>query len=143
MALYQSSSHRKCTGGLAKRNHGKKRFEIGSDTKFATLEERKIKKERIRSGSIKDRVVATNKINVVIKGEKTHLVEISGVAENPANPHYARRNLITKGAILDTPIGRVRVTSRPSQNGGLSGVLIAKNSITIEDDRKKQDNNIP
>jgi small subunit ribosomal protein S8e len=46
------------------------------------------------------------------------------VAENPSNPNYARRNIITRGAILETSEGRVRVTSRPGQDGQVNGVLV-------------------
>jgi small subunit ribosomal protein S8e len=46
------------------------------------------------------------------------------VRENPANPNYVQRNIITKGAILETDLGLVRVRSRPGQDGILSGVRV-------------------
>ena len=49
---------------------------------------------------------------------------INGVVENGADQNYVRRNLITKGAIIDTDKGKVRVTSRPGMHGVVSGVLL-------------------
>ena len=47
-----------------------------------------------------------------------------GVVENPANPNYARRNIITKGAVIETSAGEARVTSRPGQSGQVNAVLL-------------------
>jgi small subunit ribosomal protein S8e len=47
------------------------------------------------------------------------------VRENPANPNYVQRNIITKGAILETDLGLVRVRSRPGQDGVLNGVRVS------------------
>ncbi|MFH1511592.1 MAG: 30S ribosomal protein S8e, partial [Candidatus Woesearchaeota archaeon] len=33
-------------------------------------------------------------------------------------------NIITKGTIVDTDKGKVRITSRPGQDGTLNGVLV-------------------
>ena len=48
----------------------------------------------------------------------------TGVIENTANPNYVRRNIITKGAIVETPEGNAKVTSRPGQDGVINGILI-------------------
>lgn len=50
--------------------------------------------------------------------------KILSVKENPANPHYVRRNIITKGAIIETEAGLARVTSRPGQDGIIQAVLL-------------------
>ncbi len=54
--------------------------------------------------------------------------EILSVVENPADAQFARRNIITKGAVLKAKDGasevHIRVTSRPGQNGSISGILI-------------------
>jgi small subunit ribosomal protein S8e len=49
--------------------------------------------------------------------------DILDVAENPADPNYARRNIITRGALIETSEGRARVTSRPGQDGQVNAVL--------------------
>jgi small subunit ribosomal protein S8e len=46
------------------------------------------------------------------------------VVESPADVNYVRRNIITKGAVVETDIGKVRLTSRPGKDGVLNGVLI-------------------
>ena len=51
-------------------------------------------------------------------------MKILDVIENPANPHYVRQNIVTRGAIIETDAGRARVTSRPGQHGVISAVLI-------------------
>jgi small subunit ribosomal protein S8e len=48
------------------------------------------------------------------------------VVENPANPHYVRRNILTKGAIVETEFGKARIISRPGQHGVINGVLVKK-----------------
>ena len=55
---------------------------------------------------------------------KSQVVDVLGVIENSANPNYVRRNIITKGAIVETPEGNAKVTSRPGQDGVLNGILI-------------------
>ena len=46
------------------------------------------------------------------------------VGDNPANRDFARRKIITKGAIIKTKRGNARVTSRPGQNGTVDAVLV-------------------
>ena len=65
-----------------------------------------------------------NKINVTDANGNTKVVDILGVIENSANPNYVRRNIITKGAIVETPEGNAKVTSRPGQDGVINGILI-------------------
>lgn len=63
--------------------------------------------------------------NVSIPSQgKVVKAEIKRVLENPAHVHYARRGVITKGAIIETSIGKAKVTNRPSQEGIINAVLI-------------------
>jgi small subunit ribosomal protein S8e len=50
--------------------------------------------------------------------------KIKLVKENPANRNFARMNVITKGAIIETEDGMARVTSRPSRDGTVNAILI-------------------
>ncbi|MBW3022802.1 30S ribosomal protein S8e, partial [Candidatus Woesearchaeota archaeon] len=50
--------------------------------------------------------------------------KIKTVADSPANKHYVRRNIITKGAIVETDKGKAKITSRPGQDGTVNAVLI-------------------
>jgi len=56
---------------------------------------------------------------------KMQPAKIVTVRENPANPNYVQRNIITRGAILETELGLVRIHSRPGQDGVLNGVRVA------------------
>jgi small subunit ribosomal protein S8e len=59
--------------------------------------------------------------------------KILTVSENPADPHFVRRNVLTKGAIIETELGRARVTSRPGQAGTIDAVLLeAKKPVGAE-----------
>ena len=44
--------------------------------------------------------------------------------ETPSNRFFARQNIITKGTILETEIGKVKVTNRPTQEGNINGILV-------------------
>jgi small subunit ribosomal protein S8e len=59
-----------------------------------------------------------------LKNGETKKVKIETVEENGANPNYVRRNLLTKGAIVRTEIGRARIMSRPGQDGIINAVLL-------------------
>ena len=58
------------------------------------------------------------------KSGTTKTAKIITVRKNPANPFYARRNITTKGAIIETELGDAVVTSRPGQDGIVNAVLI-------------------
>ena len=55
---------------------------------------------------------------------KTEKVEITRVIKNPANVDYDRRGVITRGTMIETPLGVARVTSRPGQDGVVNATLI-------------------
>lgn len=63
-------------------------------------------------------------MNVADKQGKSQKTEIVNVVENPANANLVRRNVITKGCVVETKLGRARVTSRPGQEGVVNGVLV-------------------
>jgi len=109
-----------------KQARGKRRTEISSENQFAYLgEEDQRKNYRKTAGSQTVRLLAVHEINVNDPKEgKTVRSTINTVLENDADPNYVRRNIVTKGAIVDTDIGRVRVTSRPGMHGVVSGVLL-------------------
>ena len=126
MAKWHGISRRKPTGGRLKHDRGKRKTEISSENQFAYLgEEDQRKNYRKTAGSQTVRLLSVHEINVNDPKEgKTVRSTINTVLENDADPNYVRRNIITKGAIVDTDIGRVRVTSRPGMHGVVSGVLL-------------------
>ncbi|MCD6237159.1 MAG: 30S ribosomal protein S8e [Thermoplasmata archaeon] len=124
MAIWQGRSKRSITGRIIRAHRGKKKREIGREQLITTLGETRIKKIRTTGGNEKVRLLSVNVAYVTDKTGKTSKTEILGVIENPANPHYVRRNIITKGAIIETKLGKARVTSRPGQQGQINAVLI-------------------
>jgi small subunit ribosomal protein S8e len=125
MAIWQGKSLRKPTGGRGKSNRNKRKIEFGRDPAETKIGERKFKKIRAKGGNEKIRLTNDDKINVVdTKKNKVQVAEILNVVENAANFQFVRRNIINKGAVVETNLGKVKVTSRPGQHGILNGVLV-------------------
>lgn len=125
--IFQGRSRRKPTGGLYRPHRKKRKYELGGEQVMTHIGERKIKKDRMMGGSYKIRLFADKFANVYDpKQKKVMKVEIKGVLENPANVHYVRHGVITKGAIIVTSLGKARVMNRPSQEGIINAVLIEK-----------------
>jgi small subunit ribosomal protein S8e len=116
---------RKKTGGKKHIFRGKRAFEMGSDPAQTIVGEKRISIRRGRGGKLKLATLSVNTANVTDPATgKSQKTEIQGVAKNPANVDYQRRGVITKGAILDTPLGQAIVTSRPGQHGVVNALLI-------------------
>ena len=128
MALWQGRSSRKITGGKYRHIRKKKKFEIGGEIIHPTIGGHKTKKVRVMGGNFKVKITSGELCNVWIPQEKkAKKVKLITETENPANSNYVQRNIITKGAIIKTEIGQVRITSRPGQDGVLNGVLLETN----------------
>ena len=120
---YQGPSTRKRTGGRRRPASKKKKRQLGEEFTETQVGEQKLKTVDTRGNTEKVRAITTDTASIAIEGE-TVAADIENVAENPSNPNYARRNIITKGAILDTSEGKARVTSRPGQDGQVNAVLV-------------------
>jgi len=118
---------RKSTGGLRKRNRKRKKYERGSDYIPSVVGPEKKKKVRCRGGKIKVRLFSSEYANVIFNGKATK-TKIISVIENPSDPHFVRQNIMTKGAIIKTELGKAVVTSRPGQDGIINAKLIEKGS---------------
>ncbi|WP_407430953.1 30S ribosomal protein S8e [Methanobrevibacter sp.] len=125
MAISQGKSTRSPSGARNVANRGKRKSELGRDPAETRVDEKRLRKIRTRGGNEKLRLATANKINLTdVKSGKTQVTDILGVIENDANPNYVRRNIITKGAVVETPEGNAKVTSRPGQDGVVNGILI-------------------
>jgi small subunit ribosomal protein S8e len=123
MARTQHRSTRKASGGRYHPARGKRKQELAGFAAVTKLGDTKAKSIRVVGGNSKSKLLSSNVVNVAEKG-KTKKTEILNVLENPANPHLVRRNIMTKGSIVETKLGKVKLTSRPGQEGTLHGVLI-------------------
>ena len=125
MPEWQGKSKRMRTGGRRKLARKKRKFEIGGEKYPAIIGPKDHKKMRIRANNQKIKVAASDTVCVTNqKTKQTKVVKIQNVLENTANPHYVRRNIITKGAIIETEMGKAKVTSRPGQDGCINAILI-------------------
>ncbi|MFB6080750.1 MAG: 30S ribosomal protein S8e [Haloferacaceae archaeon] len=119
----QGQSSRTRTGGRRRPSAKKKRHQLGRDPTETTVGEPRYRTIDARGGGGKVRALSTNVAQVADGGEVTE-AEIENVVENPSNINYVRRNIITRGAIIETSEGRARVTSRPGQDGQVNAVLL-------------------
>jgi len=125
MAIWQGRSLKKPSGGRIVLARKKRKRELGREPAFTRVAEYKEERKIIRTfgGNRKVRLVQALYANV-FDGGKGKKVKILSVVENPANRQYVRRNIITKGAIIQTEVGKAIVTSRPGQDGVVNAVLI-------------------
>jgi small subunit ribosomal protein S8e len=128
MAQWHGISRRKPSGGRLKRPNryrGKRKTEIASEKQFTVMGEPSRKVYRKRSGIQTVRVMSDNVINVNdVKKGTTVRANMLTVLDSPADANYVRRNILTKGAVVETDKGMVRITSRPGKDGVLNGVLV-------------------
>ncbi|MBI4018121.1 MAG: 30S ribosomal protein S8e [Candidatus Aenigmarchaeota archaeon] len=123
MTQWQRRSGRKTTGGLLKRHSKKKKYQRGRDFVPAHVAAVKARKIRTKGGGEKLMMLGSDVANVIVKG-KAQKAKILTVAENAADSQFVRRNIITKGSIIQTELGKARVTSRPGQHGVVNAVLV-------------------
>lgn len=114
---------RKITGGKYHSLRKMKLFERPKQERIVVLGETKRKMLRTRGGNTKTILLKTNIMNLNIKG-KVQKAEIKNVEETPQNKFFARQNRLMKGVIVDTSLGKARITNRPSQEGCVNAVLI-------------------
>ena len=126
MGIWQGRSRRKRTGGRLRAVRKKRRFEIARELQIATVGAVTVQTYRVRGGNVKLRILTATTVNVYDPASgKMQPAKIVTVRENLANPNYVQRNIITRGAILETELGLVRIRSRPGQDGVLNGVRVA------------------
>ena len=129
MAKWHGISRRKPSGGRLKRPNryrGKRRTEVSSEAQYAYIGEKDDRKMyRKNAGSQTTRLLSANTVNVNIPNEGTTVkATFNSVIANDADPNFIRRNIVTKGSIVDTSMGKVKITSRPGMHGVASGILL-------------------
>ena len=115
---------KKVSGGKYIKNRKKKSYEIQGQKRIVKLGDEKRKGKRVRGGNKKIFLLGAKFVNLSQKGGKKKKIEIKNVVETPSNRFLARQNILTKGTILETELGKVKVTNRPSQEGVVNGILI-------------------
>jgi len=117
-------SKRKLSGGRYHSFRGKKKSELVGNPALTKLADSKVKKKRTLGGNQKNKLLTADIVNLTGKDGKVVKTKIKNVVDNPADKHLARRNIMTKGAIIETEQGKAQITSRPGQDGVINAVLI-------------------
>ena len=118
---------RKISSGKYHRLRKRKKYEKhGQETQVILDKETKRKTRRVTGGNTKTILLKTNQVNIFSKG-KAQRAEIINVSETPQNKFWARQNRLTKGAVIETSLGKARITNRPSQEGHVNAILLSEN----------------
>ena len=124
---YENLEKRKVTGGRRRPYRGRRKYEKDGYPAEPTIGPRRIELKRVRGGNYKAVLKQDEYANVTDKSTgETKKVRIIRVLKNRADRDYERRGVLTKGAIIETEIGKAVITSRPSQDGVINAVLIER-----------------
>lgn len=114
---------RKITGGKYHGERKRRLHEILGAERQVILGPQKRKQRRMRSGARKTILLKADTANVR-SGSKTQPAKIVNVRATPQNQFLARQNRLMKGAIIETSLGKARITNRPSREGQVNAILI-------------------
>jgi small subunit ribosomal protein S8e len=127
MGVYHGNDLRKITGGIKGRHvKAKRKYWMGRYPTLTVIgEKNEVKVIRTKGGGRKLRLKVAAEANVYVPKEgRTVKAKVIKLLDNPADRNLARRGIVTKGAIIQTSLGKAVVTSRPGQDGVLNAVLI-------------------
>jgi small subunit ribosomal protein S8e len=126
MVQWHLRTKTKKSGGTIGKKRDKKLYERGSDPTHTKIGKKmELLQHRGRGKTIKHKLKTATEANITDPiSKKTFKAKILTVKENLADRQFARRNIITKGALIETEKGLARVTSRPGQHGVVNAVLI-------------------
>ena len=113
---------RKISGGKYKKSRKKKKYELAGQIRYVTLGKEKRKQIKIRGKGIKTFLLTADKANVMDKNGKIKTIKIKSVIQVPSNRYL--KGILFKGSIIDTELGKARITNRPSQEGMINAALI-------------------
>ena len=125
MVKWQGRSLKKPSGGRIWASRNKRKREMGREFIEPKIGQTKCIRMRTFGGGEKMNLLRTDIANVMDpKTGRAKKVKIITVVQNPADMHFVRRNIMTRGAIIDTELGKAKVTNRPGQVGTVDAVLI-------------------
>lgn len=127
LARSQARSKRKYTGKKYKHFHKKRKRELERPPIYTEIGVEKKKKQRTIGGNFKLKLFSSTFINVT--DPATHItkkIKILKFESNAASKDLNRRHILTKGAVVETELGKAKISSRPGQHGILNGILITE-----------------
>ncbi len=126
MVVFQGKGRRSPRGSRYKKYRNYRQHELGRLPSFTGLGKKRLQKIRTLGGNKKLRLLSEEYANIVDpKTKKSQKAKIKTITGNPANRHFVRRNIMTKGAVIETEVGKAKITSRPGQDGVVNAVLIS------------------
>ena len=126
MALSQARPRRKQSGAMYKDYRKKKQYELGREPSFTKLRKKRVQVIRTMGANRKRRMLSADTANLFDPKTKSFKqAKIKTITDNPANRHFIRRNIMTRGSVIDTELGKAKITSRPGQDGVVNAVLIS------------------
>jgi small subunit ribosomal protein S8e len=125
---YQGKDLQKPSGGVRGRHRKvKRKYELGSPPTLTRISNEEVRKiERVYGGGVKVRLKEAMYVNVALPDGVIKRVKVVEVVETPENPQYAKSGIVSRGSLVKTELGLVKITSRPGQDGVLNGVLVTK-----------------
>jgi len=125
MGIIQKRSRRKPTGGRYRPFRKKRILESGDLPSFTKLGKTSVRAKRTVGGNVKRVLLSHEVANLYDPSTKKYMqVKIKTILESPSNRNFVRRNIMTKGTILETDKGKARITNRPGQEGTINAVLV-------------------
>jgi len=125
MVIIHGKAKRKPSGGRYKACHPKRLAQKGSMPTHTKVGEQVAKTSKTKGGGLKTKLLFADKVNLFDPATRKYSIEtIKTVTENSANRHFVRRNIMTKGSVIETSKGKARVTNRPGQEGMVTAILI-------------------
>lgn len=115
---------RKITGGRYLKRRKRKAYETPGQKRIVKLGDTKRKTKKTRGNNKKTYLLKDKFVNISNEKGKTIRLEIKDVIKTPSNRFLARQDILTKGTIVKTEKGDVKITNRPSQEGMINGILV-------------------
>ena len=116
---------RKITGGKYKDSRKKRKHSLPGIERKVKLRKEKKKLVKEKGGNKKKVLLSTEFANIIdIESKKAKKSKITNVLETPANRFLARQNILVKGAVIETELGKAKITNRPSQEGMVQAKLL-------------------
>lgn len=131
MVQWQGKSKRKASGGIRRSVNArdKKLFEKGgtvAETKIGA--DKRVSLKGLGGKTRKVKLLHSKQANIVDEKGRIFKAEIVTVKGNNANKLFVRRNIMTKGAVIEVKHAAenrlARITSRPGQAGTIEAVLL-------------------
>ena len=124
MAITQSRSLRKPTGGRYKSTNPKKLHQAASRPLKTVVGKTKVKSRKTKGANTKHGLLSADTVNLYDPKKKKHVkAKLEVVKESTSNRNFVRRNIMTRGTIVKTDKGLAKITSRPGQDNVMNAVL--------------------